>query len=549
MGLAALFPHLAGLRLKSIVLTADNVIVEVTARTIGSRCPSCRRRSHHLHSQYTRRVTDQPIGDRPVIVRFHVRRFRCRNPKCTRQTFVEQQPTLAARSARRSVPLQRYVEDVGLTHGGRPGQRFAERRKISVNRMTLVRLVRRLPEPPVTAPNVLGIDDFALKRGHRYGTICVDLEEHRIVDLLPERTASAVATWLVEHGQPQFICRDRGGDYAAGGKQGAPQAIQIADRFHLVCNSSKVLERILVRHPAALRAAVAQEVPTEKPIAISEMVATSLEPAKVHVAPMSENARRARRLARYEAVVALRQAGWSVQRIADEVGLSRPTVRKYVRAGTFPEWPARRTLLSAGTEYAAVLQKRWAEGCRDATVLWDELRGLGFPGSVRMVQHAVAGWRVGPRPRGRAAWKARAPASPDLPPQRPPSPRQAVWCLLKPTSKLTNEQHEMRTKLLAASPEGQAVLTIIEDFRAMIRDRTGDVLESWLTRADASQIPELRAFAANLRRDQAAVEAALTYSWSSGQVEGQVTKTKLVKRAGYGRAKFDLLRKRVLLAA
>jgi transposase len=232
MGLMTLLPHLKGLRVKGIRQTADAIVIDVAPRTTGARCPSCRRRSDHLHAQYTRWITDQPIGDHSVVTRFHVRRFRCRNPKCDRQTFVEQRPTLAAPFARRSVSLARYLDDVGLTQGGRPGQRFVERRRISVNRMTLLRLVRRLPEPLVSAPNVLGIDDFALKRGHRYGTIFVDLEEHRIIDLVPERTAAAVALWLADHGRPQIICRDRGGDYASGARRGAPEAMQIADRFH-----------------------------------------------------------------------------------------------------------------------------------------------------------------------------------------------------------------------------------------------------------------------------------------------------------------------------
>lgn len=542
MRLLALFPHLAGLQLKEVRLKGDEIVLDVALRTKGARCPSCLHRSDHLHSRYLRRIADHPIGGRSVRIHFHVRRFRCRNPKCARRTFVEQHPTFAARFTRRSVPLQRYLEDVGLHHGGRPGQRFVERSNIAVNRMTLLRLVRRLPEPPVTTPRVLGIDDFALKRAHRYGTICVDLEERRIIDLLPERTAAAVATWITDHGQPDFVCRDRGGDYAAAARQAAPNAVQIADRFHLASNSSKVLERVLVRYPSALRAAV-EGTPVHDAVADAETTEV-----------VAEDPRRVRRRARYEAVVALHQAGASIQAISAELGLCRETVRKYVRAGTFPEWPARRTLLSAGTTYGTYLQRRWAEGLRDATVLWEELCALGFPGSVRMVQKAVEEWREDRRPRGAAARKARVPASNVLPPLRPPSPRQATWLLLKPEPKLTEEQRAMRAKLLASAPDLQTGLSLIEDFRDMVRTRTAEALPAWLTRAEQSPLPEVSAFAANLRRDYAArdyaaVEAALTHIWSSGQVEGQVTKTKLVKRQGYGRSNFDLLRKRVLLAA
>jgi transposase len=546
--LLALFPHLGGLRLQRVYLTADEVVLEVGARTSGSRCPTCRRRSHHLHSRYVRRIADHPIGGRPFRIYFHVRRFRCGNPKCARRTFVEQHSTLVARSARRSVPLQRYLEDVGLHHGGRPGQRFAERCKIAVNRMTLLRLVRRLPEPPVTTPRVLGIDDFAIKRAYRYGTIVVDLEERRVIDLLPERTASAVAAWITQHGQPDIVCRDRGGDYAAAARQAAPDAVQIADRFHLARNSSEVLERILVRYPAALRAAVAQETPTRDIVAAGETT-SSAEESQAEATSTPLDSRQARRRARYDAVVALHQAGETNQAISEKLRLSRPTVRKYVRAGTFPERPARRTPLSAGTRYGTFLQERWAAGERDAAVLWEQLKAQGFSGSLRTVQRVVAGWREETRPRGAAARKARAPASDVLPAMRPPSPRQATWLLLKPDGKLSDEQRAMRTKLLAAAPEVQTALSVIEDFREMLRSRAAEALPAWMGRVDQSPMPELTAFAANLRRDYAAVEAALTYEWSSGQVEGSVTRTKLVKRQGYGRANLDLLRKRALLAA
>lgn len=539
MKTAALFPHFADVRIARTEISPDELTIEARPRAATARCPDCRRRSRHVHSRYTRKIADRPSGERRVTVHLRVRRFRCRDARCPRRTFAERAPRRAARYARHSRPLHGRLEDLGLTLGGRLGARYARRAGIRASRTTLLRRVRALPEPTLTAPCVLGVDDFAPRRGHHYGTVLTDLERHRVIDVLPDRTADTFATWLKEHGQPEFICRDRGGDYASGARQGAPRATQIADRFHLARNSGEVLERILARHPAALRAAVGPA-PMPSPAPDTPAPAEPSAPA---------NPRRERRLARYERVVALHQASWSVTAIGREVGLCRESVRKYVHARDFPEWPGRRTKLSAGTAHGAFLQARWEAGCRDATVLWAALRDRGFTGSLRMVQRIVAAWRVEPGRRGRAAKRAgvaptAAPARP-----RPPSARQAVWLLLRPVEALGPARLAMRERLMAAAPEVGEALSVLEGFRRMVRDRDRAALDGWLQDAEASPAREVRAFAANLRRDLAAVEAALTYEWSSGQVEGQVTRIKLLKRAMYGRAKLDLLRKRVLLAS
>ncbi len=538
MRAALLFPHFVGVRIARTEVSPDELMIEALPRAATARCPDCRRRSRHVHSRYTRTIADQPVGDRRVTIHLRVRRFHCRTARCPRRTFAEQAPPLAARYARHSRPLQGRLQDLGLTLGGRPGMRFARRAGMRISRTTLLRRVRALPEPPITAPRVLGVDDFALRRGHHYGTVLTDLERRCVVDVLPDRTAASFAKWLKEHGQPQLICRDRGGDYASGARQGAPTAVQIADRFHLARNSSDALERLLARHPAALRAAVTAAPPLAG--------AVNDAPAPLSFAP---DPRRERRLTRYERVIALHRAGRSLTAIGREVGLCRPTVRKYVNAGGFPEWPGRRTKLSAGTAHGAFLQKRWDAGCRDATVLLAELRDRGFTGSLRMVQRVVAGWRVEPGRRGRAARRAGVvPASAPARP-RPPSARQAVWLLLRPIETLEPAQRAIRERLLAATPEVGEALPVLEDFRRIVRERDHAALDGWLQAAEASMARELRAFAANLRRDLAAVQAALTHAWSSGQVEGQVTRIKLLKRAMYGRAKLDLLRKRVLLAS
>jgi transposase len=549
---SVLLPHFAGLHIANVCVSPDAVEVHAHRIAATARCPSCQRRSRRVHSRYTRRLADAPLGGRRVAVHLQVRRFRCAAQPCGRRTFVEQVPHLAGPRARRSVPLRRMLEDVGVTIGGRPGARFAARRTIAVGRMTLLRLVRALPEPPVRSPTVLGVDDFALRRGRRYGTVLVDVGARALVDLVPERSATALTAWLTTREQPAIICRDRGGEYASGARQGAPDAIQIADRFHLQQNTSQVLERILRRQATALRACVSQEVVpdatgNETPPAVptaSTTASTTASPTRQRSAPLHQDGRRAQ----YDAVVALHAQGHSLTAIAAQVGLSRPTVRTYVRAGRFPERSARRTLLSPGTTHGEYVRTRWQEGVQDAQVVWDELRTRGYRGTVRTVQRAVAAWREGPALRGRHTRRLPRRATPATWDHRPPSAAQAVWWLLRPVETLTAEEQQCRQRLLAAAPDVQVALDQLLAFRQLIHERDVSALAPWLRRAEASTVAEVRAFAASVRRDRAAVQAALDHAWSSGPVEGQVTKIKLVKRQMYGRANFDLLRRRLLLA-
>jgi len=264
---------------------------------------------------------------------------------------------------------------------------------------------------------------------------------------------------------------------------------------------------------------------------------------------LSADPRCVRRRACYDEVLTLHQDGWSITAIGEGVGLCRETVRKYIQADAFPGIAPRRTLLRAGSPHAAYLQARWDAGCRDAKVLYKELRARGFTGSVRMVQRAVAGWREEPGRRGRRASVAREGEHAAPPRPRPLSPRQATWLLLRPRADLTGEERTIRARLLANTPAIRRSLTVVDAFRHLLRTRDREGLDPWLDAAEASAVPAIRAFVASIRRDYAAVAAALEYPWSSGQVEGQVTKIKLRKREMYGRGKFDLLRRRVLLTS
>jgi transposase len=548
-------PHLAGLHVEQVAIANAAVHIDLhrTARTAS--CPGCRRRSPRVHSSYTRQITDLPIAGREVVLHLRVRRFRCSAPRCPRRIFAEQVPGLAARRGRRSTPLLAALQEVGFALGGRPGARIGGRLKMTASRSTLLRLVRQTPSPPPADPRVLGVDDWAWRRGQRYGSILVDLERRQPIKLLPDRTAESLAVWLREHPGIDVISRDRAGAYADGARQGAPAAIQVADRFHLLANAGELLERVLGSRRPALReaaAAVDRALAQDHQPAM-DTPATPGPPSATRHAQQGREDRRAQRLARYDAVIALHQEGHSHTAISRQTGLGRKTVRRYLRAGAFPERaapPARPTMLAP---YEAYLHTRWMEGCHNAHQLWREIRSQGYEGQAANVRRYLARWRPEPGRPGPTVRQDQADDAPSTPPVRQPmpvpSPRQARWLLLRAIENLTSEERAYRTALLDAEPTVREVWQLVADFDMLVRTRDAPGLIAWLERADASSLPEVRSFAAGLRRDRAAVHAALSSPWSNGQTEGQINRLKVLKRQMYGRAKLDLLEKRFLHAA
>ena len=252
---------------------------------------------------------------------------------------------------------------------------------------------------------------------------------------------------------------------------------------------------------------------------------------------------------RYETVIGLHQHGFSQCAISEQVRLDRKTIRRYLRAESFPERahaPMRSTSLAP---YEGYLRTRWTEGCDNAHQLWQEIQRQGFPGAVAIVQRHVAPWRTHPARRGRSAQRPLDVSGPPTPlPTRVLSPRQARWLLLRDWDELDSDERTYRSYLVDECPAIRETQQLADDFGRVIRTQDRPALDVWLVRAEASDVPEIRSFVAGLRRDASAVVAAVTSPWSNGQTEGQVNRLKLLKRQMYGRASFPFLRHRLLLA-
>lgn len=530
-----LFPEY--LRVETITIHQHAVVVTASAKAPTVPCPVCGKPSGRVHSRYTRTIADLPWATAPAVLRVRIRKHFCDNKSCPRKVFAERLDGVARRYARRTERQRKEFEWLGLALGGEAGARLAERFGMGVSGDTLLRLVHQTAISTIAATTrVLGVDEWSWRRGSRFGTILVDLELHRVVDLMPDRKADEVAEWLRSKPGVEVISRDRAGVYAEAAAKGAPGAVQVADRFHLLANLSDCLERCLLGRAGSLKGAAAAlegREPGREPEPEPQAWELRAEEASLR--------RHGRRVERYEQIRRLREAGADVADIARTLGVTRRTVYRYKE---LPEPPKRRRMKGRPhllDPYKEYLLKRWAEGCHNKRRLYKEIRERGYEHSEANVVRFLLGLE-----RGNGAARAMGPSKPRV---RVPSARHAASLLVRRPQELTGEQREYLAKLCELDETVAKAYELAKDFGVMLRNLKGERLDGWIGRAKESGIGELARFAKGLLEDEAAVRAGLTLHWSQGQVEGQVHRLKLLKRQAYGRAGFELLRKRVLLAA
>lgn len=461
--------------------------------------------------------------------------FFCLNRECARKIFAERFGPWASPYARRSKRLNHFLLTLAVSTGGEGSSRLGKAMGYSWSSDTFLRMIKTAKMPVYPVPEVIGIDDFAFRKGHRYGTIIVDLQRRHVIDLLPDRRQDTLQAWLENHPKLRVISRDRAGPYAKAATQGAPQACQVADRWHLMKNLGEALTRFLNHKTKLIRQAheqtLVQEVsPVEDPMSVLETKEKS--PQGLSVADRN-------RQSRCKRVWALRERGMGIRAIARKLGLSRKTVRKYL----YHDQPhlfkkgQRRSELDAFLPY---LRERWHNGLRNAAQLWRELKQQGYQGCPGSVRHYLAPWRE------------KDPAAPqtplqDLPKYRCPNPGRAAYLMTRPMAETTPRDLAFLNHLYALCPQAERAAKLGRQFLALLRERRKDLFGQWLKQVDISGIKELKGFAFGLRRDRHAVEQAMFSEWSNGQTEGQVNRLKLIKRHMFGRASFALLKRRLLL--
>lgn len=448
MELSPFLPLGQGLEIASTALGDDHVVVQVVATSLCACCPLCTRPATRIHSQYTRRVADLPCAGQPVQLFLRVRKFFCDTPDCPRAIFAERLTPFLAPWARMTSRLSRAIQAIGLATYGKLGSRLAARLGIQTSWMTVLHRIMTTPSPPVPPVRKLGVDDFALRRGRTYGTIMIDLERHTPIDLLPDRKAETAAAWMEQHPTIELVSRDRGGDYAAATRKGAPQALQVADRFHLMQNLTEAVELIVLRcwtreqrkHPPT---------PETQPMTAPE---TEPLPAKdtwrshcLSSERPDHQTRLAVRAVEYEQIRLLRAQGMSLTAIAAQVGKGTTTVWSWLERGSMPTGTHQRKRPSQLDAYVPYVLSRWQEGCHNGLQLWRELQEQGYPGTARMLYTLLAPLRG---PHGPALMKTLVQAKkPQL-----PTAREAVWLVVRDPAALKAEEREALTTLRHTYP-------------------------------------------------------------------------------------------------
>lgn len=530
MGQRTLVPDAGEVVLHELRVVGQNRLTMVL-RAVGEErgCPGCGQTSRRVHSRYSRYLSDLPWEGIPLRIELRVRRFFCVADGCGQRIFTERLPNTVRRHGRRTCRLAGALDQITLALGGSAGCRLARQLGILASGSTLLRQLKRKSAAAIAAPRVVGIDEWAWRKGHRYGTILCDLEKGKVIDLLADRSVDSTVAWLRAHPGIEILSCDRSSVYSEAAVRAAPQATQIADRWHLLRNLSEALTGALAPYHRLMSEAA--QVVSGRPAA--DAVEEPCTARRMNQREAAKQRGRERRLAVYETAMELLRNGLPQPEVARRLSIDSRTIRRWVESKGFPE-QSPRYRKSSLDRYREYLDQRWQQGCHNAAQLWRELHEKGFAGKSRIVRD----WML--KHHGTRASEAKK--DPTVPPAPRISPRQTAWHVLKESEPSLPYIEE----LFRRSPEIATAAAVAREFYRMVRKRDLAAWEPWLQSALKSP---LASFAKHLSRDSAAVRAALEHAWSNGPVEGNVHRLKLIKRSMYGRARFDLLRLRVLNAS
>jgi transposase len=505
-----------GLEVTDIEMIDEVLTITAVSIQVYPCCPLCGTPAMRVHSRYTRQVTDLPCSGQQVRLLVQVRKCFCQVPDCARKIFMERLTSFVEPWARVTRRLYQIVQILGLATGGRLGIRVTDRLGIQTTRHTILRRIMALPTEPIGQVSQIGIDDFSFRRGRKFGTIVVDLQTHKMLDVLPDRTTDTSAAWMLLHPEIEIVSRDRGGDYAAAARKAAPQATQIADRFHIYKNLTEAVELTLARCRAEIRKGAFDALSEEEKKGMEELRLptefVSVENWKPAPDPCTERerlSRQAERQDRYAQVTTLRAQGLGNVEIARRVGLTARTLENWQKKG-FPGAGRRRKRPSLFDPYARYVLSRWEQGCTNGLQIYREIKEQGYTGTEKTVYRFL----VPLRRNQQIIQKAVAPHVPlqDF------SAKDAIWLFVRGPAKLDEKEQATLTAICQASETARITYQLVQEFRDMLHTRSGEKLDDWLSSVKVSQIRELQSFVAGVERDKSAVVAGLTLPQNNDHV-------------------------------
>src|SRR5277367_2309130 len=393
-----LFSDLSNVTLRRIFETDQGWIMEAHGQN-SAVCPGCQSISHSRHSRYWRSLKDLPVQGTQVILRLHLGRWRCRNAGCQRRIFTERLSKVCAPYAQQTKRTGEIIFAIGHALGGRPGQRLMRKLGMPVSADTLIRQVKRAAYlPALPQVRVLGVDDWAWCKGQTFGTILVDLERSQVVDLLPTRSADSLGEWLAQHPEITTVSRDRQGVYAEGARRVAPEAVQVADRFHLVLNLTQAVERELAVNRRQLRIA-SPSAAVLPPSPTAEELKSRSEPIRVRSSVMTHQMevarqRRQQKLELFRTIKQMSGAGMKVNQIARQLGLCRRRIDKWIQLDELPERSRMQPRSGMPESFRDYLRQRWEAGYRHGRTLFEEIRKLGYKGCYSGLAKFLSPWRL-----------------------------------------------------------------------------------------------------------------------------------------------------------
>ena len=509
------------------VVSVDNetnsFIIYILSKNKKSLCPNCEESSLKVHSYYTRKFADLPAFGKYSKIVLRARKFYCDTLECPLKIFTERYPAHFKPYQRRTERLHNKLLNIALESGGKSAERICDQLSIPVSDTTLLRIIEKTELPSNNSVIALGVDDWAIKKRERYGSILVDLSTNRPIGLLGDREENTLSGWLQERTQVKVISRDRYGNYQRGSTKGAPEAIQVTDRWHLLKNLGEAMRKILDREYSALKKVreANRETRAAEPRLLKSTVATAQQE-------------------KFKEVKSLLKQGVSILEISRRFKMSRITVRKYKHC---EELPKKRCSAPTGLEkYLSYIKKRKAETPEiQLKTLHRELINLGYTGAYSTLSDGLARYKmaIGNKrgekkvlPTNLSFWR----------------PSITSQLFFKEAKKLSKNEADLLSDLCDSSTVLEQSLRLIRQFRhMMLKDRSSEGLDSWISKAINSSIAELRGFANGLKLDLKSIKNAFDLAWSNGPVEGNVNKLKTLKRQMYGRCSLGLLEKRLVL--